>query len=95
MNPRAVSALWTDLTLRFVVDRPVLVQDSAIGRHGRGGKEHRPQVSAGRKGGLDERWRWLMRIPPFRNTTVSIGKDEDCSGITNLPHRRLRHPQGQ
>ena len=23
-----------------------------------------------------------MRIPPFRNTTVSISKDEDRSGIT-------------
>jgi hypothetical protein len=94
-EPKGHQALWTDLTLGFVIDRPVLVQDAALGRQGLGGREHRLRASTGEKVYLNEQGRWLMRIPPFRNSTVSINKDEDCSGIMNLPHRRLRRPQRQ
>jgi hypothetical protein len=81
-----------DLTLGFVIDRPVLVQDAAIGRTRPRRREHRLRPSAGGKAGLDERACWLMRIPSFRNATVSSSKDEDCSVIMNLPHWRLGRP---
>jgi hypothetical protein len=48
-EPKGHQALWTDLTLGFVIDRPVLVQDAVLGRHGPGGREPRRRAAAGEK----------------------------------------------
>jgi hypothetical protein len=77
--------------LGFVVDRRGVRPGRRSRRHGLGGGEHWLRASAGEK--RPRRARVLAHAhPSVQEGERSVGKCNDCSGITYFAHRRLGRP---